>query len=152
MATTIVTAIRVVLVLLLCVPAAAQPFDSSNRPAPSPPQSSSESEETHSGEEQRQREGSQLSGEVGHFRSVGDRLVLQVHDSPNKYVCLENLALERIGKAINQRGARGNELLWDVTGTFTEYRGVNYLLVTRAVLRRTAASNPTNRVERREGR
>jgi hypothetical protein len=44
---------------------------------------------------------------------------------------LENLALERIGRALDEsRGTR----LWVVSGLITEYRGANYLLVSKAVM------------------
>jgi hypothetical protein len=51
---------------------------------------------------------------------------------------LENLALERINRELGQ--ARGN-LQWTVSGIVTEFRGNNYLLVTRAVVK-SAESSP----------
>jgi hypothetical protein len=45
---------------------------------------------------------------------------------------LENLALERIVRILNEtRGQRQ----WLVSGTITEYRGSNYLLISKAVQR-----------------
>jgi len=60
-------------------------------------------------------------------------------------VGLENLNLERIARAVADNPVT---LEWKVTGTITEYRGANFLLVTRATLisgnrpPRTASSSP----------
>lgn len=81
--------------------------------------------------EQRLREGSTIDA-VGIFRITGDRLTFYPNDSSNSYRALENLALERIAKAIGEtRGDRE----WIVSGTVTEFRGGNYLLVGRCLLK-----------------
>ena len=81
--------------------------------------------------EQRLREGSAVDA-VGKFRVTGDRITFYPNDSSSSYRALENLALERIAKIIGEtRGDRE----WIVSGTVTEYRGGNYLLVGRCLLK-----------------
>lgn len=52
-------------------------------------------------------------------------------------VCLENLNLERIARAITDNT---EQLEWRVSGVLTEYGGANYLLVDRAILKSRADS------------
>jgi hypothetical protein len=85
--------------------------------------------------DQRAREGTRLLRQLGKFRTTGDRLTFHPASSELQYLGLENLALERIGKVLLERHGESEELQWEVTGTFTEYRGTNYLLVTHAVLK-----------------
>jgi hypothetical protein len=86
------------------------------------------------------REGTKLANCDGGFRDTGDRVEFRVGDSDQRLVALENLALERVAGILAE--TRG-ELAWSVSGVVTEYRGVNYLLITRAVLKskRPAPSN-----------
>lgn len=77
------------------------------------------------------REGTKLSDELGSFSRVGER----VSFAPGKgesLRCLENLALERIARAIDESQGQRQ---WVVSGVVTEFRGANYLLVTKAVIR-----------------
>lgn len=53
-------------------------------------------------------------------------------DGTGRYTGLENLNLERVAIAVSESP---DQLLWSVTGTVTEYRGTNYLLVTLALLK-----------------
>ena len=53
-------------------------------------------------------------------------------DGKGRLVGLENLTLQRIAQVIADSPER---LRWTVTGTITEYRGANYLLVRRAILK-----------------
>jgi hypothetical protein len=78
------------------------------------------------------REGTQIVDRMGYFRSAGDRLTFFSADGKQRLVALENLNLERIGRRIADQP---DPLLWSITGTVTEYRGTNYLLVRMAVLR-----------------
>ncbi|MCA9270907.1 MAG: hypothetical protein KDA41_20645 [Planctomycetales bacterium] len=82
------------------------------------------------------REGSELVKQLGHFKSTGDRLTFHPKDSEEKYLGLENLALERIGKVLTDQPDRPEHLTWEVSGVLTEYRGSNYLLVKHAILKK----------------
>lgn len=77
------------------------------------------------------REGTRLTDEIGGFSRVGER----VSFAPSKgdsLKCLENLALERIARAIDESQGQRQ---WIVSGVVTEFKGANYLLVTKAVIR-----------------
>jgi hypothetical protein len=55
---------------------------------------------------------------------------------------LENLALQRISQVLDEnRGPRQ----WIVSGLITEYRGSNYLLVTKAVIQLQEGDSATSR-------
>jgi len=83
-------------------------------------------------DERRLREGSALQEETGVFQDTGNRIVFQARGRKTQLTVLENLALERISATLEEdRQAR----LWTVSGVVTEFRGGNYLLVSRAVLR-----------------
>ena len=77
------------------------------------------------------REGARLVEEVGTFRLTGDGVAF--HTAAGRTLAgLENLSLERVARALGD--APGETPQWSVSGLVTEYRGANYLLVTRAVL------------------
>jgi hypothetical protein len=86
-------------------------------------------------EGQRSREGTRIQRQIGWFKTAGDRLTFQAQASGAKYIGLENLALERIAKVVSDRHDHPQQLLWEVSGTLTEYRGVNYVLISHAVLK-----------------
>ncbi|MBX7168356.1 MAG: hypothetical protein K1X74_18620 [Pirellulales bacterium] len=79
------------------------------------------------------REGSQVDDIRGNFRHVGERLVFQPQDEIRPLVILENLNAERVTKTLQEAGK--SSLPWSVSGTVTEFRGDNYLLLSRAVLK-----------------
>ena len=81
---------------------------------------------------ERLREGTRLVDVVGTFQAIGaDGITFSPRGSKDSYRVLENLALERIGRALDEsRGTR----LWVVSGLITEYRGANYLLISKAVM------------------
>jgi hypothetical protein len=80
---------------------------------------------------ERLREGTRLTDEVGAFQFVGDRVAFSPGGNKDSYRVLENLALERISRALSEsRGQRQ----WVVSGVITEFRGTNYLLVTKAII------------------
>jgi hypothetical protein len=88
----------------------------------------------------RVREGTELVDQVGRFEVVGERIVFVTDRGSVRLVGLENLGLERIARTLaNDPGP----LEWKVTGTVTEYRGTNFVLVHRAILKAAG--------ERREG-
>ncbi|MDR3110796.1 MAG: hypothetical protein LBU65_14095 [Planctomycetaceae bacterium] len=78
------------------------------------------------------REGTELNGEKVFFRQNGTRTVLYfVNNNQRRYACLENLTLERVLKSIE---TKPEHKFWKVNGKFTEFRGENYILLTRAVV------------------
>lgn len=79
----------------------------------------------------RLREGTEVVDQLGHFETANQRLVFVADRGKVPMVGLENLNLERVARAVS--GYPG-QLRWRVSGTVTEYRGVNYLLVRRAVV------------------
>lgn len=81
--------------------------------------------------EQRLREGTEWSDQVGMFRTAGDRVAFFSDKGGPRLVVLENLMLERVVRAIEISHV---ELQWSVSGVVTECHGVNYLLVRRAVV------------------
>jgi len=80
---------------------------------------------------QRIREGTALRQTLVFFRQTGDRTVLYTVEGNQRFTCLENLALERILTAIQQRPDRQ---YWRIDGEFTEFRGENFVLIRRAVV------------------
>lgn len=86
---------------------------------------------------ERLREGTRLLDASGSFQGVGDRIVFSPKGSKESYRILENLALQRISQTLEDvRGQR--QCL--VSGTITEFRGANYLLVTKYLLVNKAPS------------
>jgi len=85
---------------------------------------------------QRLREGSRLNDVVGQFDFAGDRIAFFPADSKDSFRVLENLALERVSRILSEGRAKPE---WSVSGVITEFRGVNYLLVTKAVIVTSAA-------------
>ena len=90
------------------------------------------------GEEDRVREGTELTNVLGYFTSTGSRVTFIAAESGNRFAGLENLNLERISKMISKAP---KQMDWEVSGEVTEYRGANYLLVRRAILK-TGADIP----------
>ena len=79
----------------------------------------------------RLREGTMLVNQVGYFRVSGNRVVFHRAEGRGRFVALENLNLDRVSNAIAENPTH---LEWNVSGTITEYRGANYLLIERAIL------------------
>lgn len=77
------------------------------------------------------REGTRIVDHPGYFRITGDRAIFYSSQRKIRYMVLENLNLERITTAIVDQPRQRK---WKVTGTLTEYKGSNYLLVEKAVL------------------
>lgn len=78
----------------------------------------------------RLREGVTINA-IGYFKVTADRAVFSTEDGTARYSGLENLNLERVAIAVAESP---DQLLWNVTGTVTEFRGANYILVSRAML------------------
>jgi len=81
---------------------------------------------------ERLREGTELEDELGRFSIRGERLIFQSATGNHRLIGLENLNLERISR---QLANQFEDMDWAVSGHVTEYRGVNYLLITRAKLK-----------------
>ena len=84
---------------------------------------------------ERQREGTRLTEVSGRFELAGDRVTFSPAASKESYRLLENLALERVSQVLSESRARQE---WTVSGTLTEFRGGNYLLLTKAVIKTAA--------------
>jgi hypothetical protein len=83
---------------------------------------------------QRRREGD-LFQAPGRFESTGDRITFYADEGEEVFRVLENLALERIARVLEDPSGLGGSRKWNVTGVVTEYRGSNYLLIERAILK-----------------
>ncbi len=82
--------------------------------------------------ENRVREGTELNNVLGYFTVTGSRVTFVTGDNGTRFAGLENLNLERISRMISKAP---KQMDWEVSGEVTEYRGANYLLVSRAVLK-----------------
>ncbi|MDR2754581.1 MAG: hypothetical protein LBC20_02635 [Planctomycetaceae bacterium] len=95
----------------------------------------------------RNREGTIFQGKKVSFRQTGNRTTLYTIDDNERFICLENLNLERVLKAIDEKPTRTT---WKIDGEFTEFRGENYILIRRAVIAQEnvpalpTAPNPVN--------
>ena len=76
---------------------------------------------------QRIREATEFKDLHVEFRP-GERTALYTVENNQRFICLENLALERILTIIEQRPDRQ---YWKIEGTFTEFRGENFILIRR---------------------
>ncbi|MGC3970691.1 MAG: hypothetical protein QM775_26140 [Pirellulales bacterium] len=87
----------------------------------------------------RQREGTKLVERRGRFEVHGDRVVFLAQDPDAHFVVLENLALERVVRSIEESGP---QLLWSISGQLTEYRSTNYLIISRATVKSIPGAVP----------
>ena len=78
----------------------------------------------------RLREGMKLVDQVGELREAGGVVGFYPDGETHSLQLLENLALERVSRDLDQTHRK-----WSVSGTVTEYKGGNYLLLHRAVLK-----------------
>lgn len=79
----------------------------------------------------RLREGAEIVDAEGTFEWIGDRLsFVQGEDKPVLKI-LENRMMERV---VQSQETSTGELIWIVSGTVTEYRGGNFLLIKHVVL------------------
>lgn len=76
------------------------------------------------------REGTTLDTTDGFFQLAGERTVFFMQKDKRRFVCLENLALQRIR-------AQSPDAQWQVRGMVTEFNGENYLLIEMAVMTET---------------
>jgi hypothetical protein len=80
------------------------------------------------------REGAVVTDQPGTFQLVGNRMVFALEGDARQLGTLENLALERVVRLVRQSSAPQT---WLVSGTVTEYQGSNFILIDRAVIRRS---------------
>ena len=81
---------------------------------------------------ERLREGTRLIDVTGSFQAVGaDSVSFLANGNKDSYRVLENLALQRVSFSLEENRTLRQ---WTVSGTITEYRGANYLLLTKAVI------------------
>jgi hypothetical protein len=86
------------------------------------------------------REGGEIINQSGYFHNTGDRLAFVSADNESRFITLENRNLERIARTIADNAG---QLEWIVSGTISEYRGANFLLVNRAELKSPSHSPVT---------
>lgn len=79
----------------------------------------------------RLREGTEIRDVPGQFIQVDGRFEFVSMDGSQRLRLLENLALERASRKVEETA---QNVTWSVSGVVTEYRGVNYLLVKRVVV------------------
>jgi hypothetical protein len=103
-----------------------------NREVPRPRASTSQEIAPDYPGNRRLREGTELVEHVGHFETAKERLVFVSEQGGIRFVGLENLNLERISQTIANSPS---QLIWKISGSVTEFRGTNYLLVRRALLK-----------------
>ncbi|MBP86037.1 MAG: hypothetical protein CMJ64_04860 [Planctomycetaceae bacterium] len=108
--------------------------DHLNADGPPSPTKANQSDDVSNDALHRAREGSKIVQQLGEFRETGGRIAFYPEGSTKSLVLLENLALERVSRDLEQ-GTRK----WNVSGAITEYRGANYLLIERAVLKQRSA-------------
>jgi len=80
------------------------------------------------------REGTKIENKLGYFKVAGDRATFFTDDGERRMGGLPNLALERVVRIIEDH-PRGARLMFLVSGQVTEFRGQNYLMLSRAVLK-----------------
>ena len=69
---------------------------------------------------------------TGTFQAAGaDSVSFLVNGNKESYRVLQNLALQRVSFALEDNRALRQ---WIISGTITEFRGQNYLLLTKAVI------------------
>ena len=78
---------------------------------------------------QRIREGEVIRDEHAKVKSDGLRYTIILSKGHQKYIVLENLALERISDYLAKSGG---DSTWLIEGTVTEFQGSNYIMLTRA--------------------
>jgi hypothetical protein len=87
---------------------------------------------------ERRREGTKFEG-AGRFEITGDRVSFYPAEGQESFRVLENLALERVARV---QGESREQREWQVAAVYTEYQGINYLLLTRAVVKQSATKAP----------
>jgi hypothetical protein len=81
---------------------------------------------------ERLREGTRLIDVTGTFQSTGpDNISFLANGNKESFRALPNLALQRVSQSLEENRALRQ---WTISGTITEFRGANFLLITKAVI------------------
>ena len=78
------------------------------------------------------REGAVVEEKIGRFDFIGDRMGFYPIGESDSFRVLENLSLERVWQVVQDTDRKQE---WVVSGVVTEFRGANFLLLTKAVMR-----------------
>ncbi len=113
--------------------------------AGSPPSSLARPDQKTPPEKRALREGAEIEG-VGTFKITGNRVMYCSEDGLSLAV-LENLALERVLRMLEN--SRQNHD-WVVVGMVTEFRGNNYMLLKRAIIKSKQDAGDNVAAESRE--
>ena len=98
--------------------------------APATASTGAEESEGSSDQDFRLREGMKFVDRIGELNESGGRISFRQDGQSQSLLLLENLALERVSDDLDQTGRK-----WSVSGIVTEFKGSNYLLLQRAVLK-----------------
>ncbi|MBM4091070.1 MAG: hypothetical protein FJ276_16855 [Planctomycetes bacterium] len=128
------------LVSVSCLGAMVLDGEQTRRHRPHPPADERSDESRDPTSPLRLREGSVVTDQPGEFKRTADGVTFLPAGAAPPFRMLENLALERVWHLLDDT----HEHQWTVSGVVTEYRGANYLLLTRAVLRASPAKTPTD--------
>ena len=90
--------------------------------------------ENQSGKRELLREGTTIQSRHVVFRVTKNRVLMTPVSGSEHFYCLENLNLQRIADVIRQNPTLTD---WEVDFLITEYQGINYVLIQRAVLTST---------------
>ena len=115
----------------LCVLAVATPSNFTFSAAAAPQTDMDRQAEELAQKKQRLREGAEIVDTLGTFEWVGDRLSFSADKEKNVFKILENRMMERV---VQTQESSTGDLVWVVTGTITEYRGSNFLLMRHVTL------------------
>ena len=77
------------------------------------------------------REGTTFRNKRCLFRISGNRIALFSEDETERFICVENLNLERVMKSVQENPT---QLIWNVDGFYTEYLGENFAYIQRVAL------------------
>lgn len=78
---------------------------------------------------QRLREGTILTDVIGRFKVSGDRAIFTITGTGRSFGGLENLNLARVTNILRD----DPEADWSISGLVTEHRGLNFLLIQKAI-------------------
>ncbi len=103
----------------------------------------SQSSQVNSGSQaQLMREGTRIVDQPANCRSSGEQLLIDFATESEPLVALENLAAQRILKAVMDDAGDGG---WVINGQITEFKGHNYILLNR--VNRQPKNNPATTLQ-----